>query len=677
MFYALNHLSTLFATPLGVFGFAFVILFFDYFYLYPKYWLDRVLHGPATNVKREPLPSGLVIIPSLMRAKDELDAIKATIESVTTNDYPGSLVIIASIDGYTEAPHLYRDLEQWVAKKQVGLAEGVWLYLTGRAHRGGKPMAIEEGVQHMHALVARGEHSEFPKIYFSTDADADLGPRALELIGRRLCMKNPITKSPGRAVAGNLYVRGNDYWRGLRHFFTQEGQVSIQVARDYLVTNVTRYNKRPMPIAGTTGVLYCIWTDIFLQGPRFMGFMRTLTITDWLKWWFGHAPPRFSTSTAKPIPELMVGDTDDTVSAFLAIAARWEDGRFTLDAPRTPLHALYYMLRSVFIDRALRHEPEARVYTSSPTTVLTLWRQRRRWNTARIEVTGRFTRSLRYHWDLGICTLGTLAMTARYIAVALYCYVQLPLAVMQGSAALRMAIGLGIQYAVYSVWTILALSMNGELRKNWRLLLAIPLAPAYTLVFAFFTTLSGIISDVFLFGNITKFAPETTLIQGRSTRIALLSRVRRAAVLLVRSVVYGDVPVGLFWLGWNETRWTPSGFLGWTTGKKPTLRDRLRHGAEETPVPAPEVAMVRASEAPSPANVTGLAVTGMPRVDLLRESVAIPHVQPANLISSGRFTVAMPMAFDSHAVNPTETAEPAAIASPSAQAGGRMKKDAA
>jgi hypothetical protein len=29
------------------------------------------------------------------------------------------------------------------------------------------------------------------------------------------------------------------------------------------------------------------------------------------------------------------------------------------------------------------------------------------------------------------------------------------------------------------------------------------------------------------------------------------------------------VPLGTFWFGWTETPWTPSGFEGWTTGKKP------------------------------------------------------------------------------------------------------------
>ena len=634
MFFAFKQLATIFSTPLGGFAFAFCLMFFDYYYLFPRYWLLRAIRGPAGNAPRTPVPSGLLIIPSLLRQKDEIEAIQATIDNVTQNDYPGELIIIASIDGYLEAEPLYRGLERWIAEKQKDLAPGVWLYLTGRELRGGKPMAIEHGVQYMHELVASGVHAEFPKIYFSTDADADLGPRALEHIARRLCMRNPITGSPGRAVAGNLYVRGNAYWKGLRNFFTVEGQVSIQVAREYLVTNVARHNTRPFPLSGTTGVLYCIWSDIFLSGPKFMGFMRTLTVTDWLKWWIGFAPPKFSESNAEPIPELMAGDTDDTVSAFLAIIARWENGRFTLDAPRTPLHAVYYALRSFFVDRALRYEPEARVYTSSPTTLKTLWKQRVRWNTARIEVAGRFSRSFWYHWDLGACAVGVVALMMKYVFFGAYYYVQVPFAMMQGSTLNRVGLAVALQLSVYVLWTTMALAMNGELRKNWRLLLAIPLAPLYTLVFSFWTTFTGVIHDVFLFGNITKFAPESTLIKGRSVRVAFLSRVRRLLVLLVRSAIFGDVPVGLFWLGWNETRWTPSGFHGWTTGKKPTLWQRMRHGAEEVREVPPHVEQVLSAA-----------------VDVLRDSVQVRHVAPANFdepaniverISAGRIAQSNP-----------------------------------
>ena len=62
----------------------------------------------------------------------------------------------------------------------------------------------------------------------------------------------------------------------------------------------------------------------------------------------------------------------------------------------------------------------------------------------------------------------------------------------------------------------------------------------------------------------------------------------------------------LCWIGWSETAWTPSGFKGWTTGKRPSLYQRLRYvsqvGAapvlEQTPLmlaPVAEAAPVAAA----------------------------------------------------------------------------------
>lgn len=593
------------ATPIGGFAFAFCLMFFDYFYSLPAYFLGRALRGaPAPRPER--LPSGLLVIPSLLRGEEELEAIKATLENVLVNGYPGEMIVVASIDGYDEAPAVYDELVEWIEAKQPSLEQDVWLYVTGTPKRRGKPLAIEHGVQHVKALVASGAHAEFPKIYFSTDADADMGPHAFEHIARRLCKRNIFTGSPGRAVAGNLYVRGNSYWKNWRHFFTVEGQLSIQVAREYLVTNIARYNRRPFPLSGTTGVLYCMWTDIFLEGPRFMGFMRTLRFTDWLKWWAGLGAPKFSESRAAAIPELLAGDTDDTVSAFLAIIARWENGRFTLDAPATPLHAFYYMLRSFFVDRALRYEPEARVYTSSPTTLKSLWKQRVRWNTARLEVAGRFAPSFWFHWDLGVCAIGVAMLVMKYVFFGAFYYIAVPFAMFQGSVFMRIGTAFALQLSVYALWTTMALLMNSELKKNWRLLLALPCAPLYTVVYSFWTTFSGAINDVFLCGNITKFAPETTLIKGASARVAILARVRRAVVLAVRAVVFGDVPFGAFWFGWGETAWTPSGYKGWTSGKTPTLLERLRHGA--TPSAAKVPARVPAAPAAPVPVMPSLAV---------------------------------------------------------------------
>ncbi len=590
MSWLLGDLQTLFiATPAGAVALLVIFLFGDQLaLLLPTRLLASAL-GRTAGPSKARLPAGLLIIPSLLREADELEAIKATVSNVVANDYPGKLIVVMSIDGTRDAPRLYADLEAWFASRQAALPNGVSLYLTGTPRRHGKPLAIEHGIRHAQALVARGVHAELPPIYFSTDADADLGPHALELLARRLTKKNPLTGNPGRAVAGHLPVRKEQYWRGWRHFFSVEGQLTLQVAREYLVTSVMRHNVRPLPICGIPGALYCTWSQLLVEGPRFMGFMKTLGRRDWIKWWFGAAPPKFSESKVAPIPELLAGDTDDTVSAFLAIMARWENGRLTLDAPRTPVHAFYYMLRTVLFDRGLRYEPEAHVYTSSPSTIGSLWRQRMRWNASRIEVVGRFSRSFRYHWDLSFAGFGSVGLMLKCAVFGLFAYVQAPLVMAKGGFFMPLALGLAVHYAIYVTSTLLALVVDGGIASKWRLVLAIPIAPLYLPVYGFWAGAAGMMKDVLLVGNCTKFAPEETLILGGSERIALLARARRAAVLMLRSAIYGDVPLAGFWLGWGETRWTPSGFQGWTSGKRPSLYQRLRYGAE-TPKVAVTVA---------------------------------------------------------------------------------------
>jgi hypothetical protein len=99
--------------------------------------------------------------------------------------------------------------------------------------------------------------------------------------------------------------------------------------------------------------------------------------------------------------------------------------------------------------------------------------------------------------------------------------------------------------------------------------LALPLSPLYAICFTYAPTVVGAVNDVLLFGNVTGFAPETTLIRGGSSRIALLYRARRALLLSVRAARRGDVPWGTFWFGWGATSYTPSGYEGWTSGKRP------------------------------------------------------------------------------------------------------------
>lgn len=545
-----------------------LVLCWDYLFLLPRHLWRRTVAAPASRLPADPsdvLPA-LVVIPSLLRSRDELTSMMATVTSVATNGYRGRLYIVVSIDGYSAAPGLYAELQSWAARQSWN--DHHWLHVTGTDKRRGKPLAIEHGVAHLKNLVARGVHPEFPPVYVSTDADADLGPLALEHLVARLRRRHPITGWPARAVAGNLYIRGNDFWRGWRHFFSVEGQLRIQVAREYMVTNVARHNLRWMPLSGVPGVLYCTWSEIILAAPGFLGYIRTLTARDWLKWWLGWPAPKFSETTAAPIPELVAGDTDDTVSAYMAIVARWDHGRFTFDPPRTPAHAFVHLLQAVFLDRALRYEPEARVYTSSPTTVKALFKQRKRWNCSRIEVTGRFWSAMRFHWSLGLPAVGILALMAKYIAVGGLLYFSLPMALFKSSVLAAFVFGFVCQLAGYGMLTILALILNGELRLA-RVLAALPLSPLYAICFTYAPSVVGGISDVCLFGNVTGFAPEWTLIAGGSSRVALAFRLRRAFLLAVRSVVRGDVPWGAFWFGWNRTAWSPNGFEGWTTGKRP------------------------------------------------------------------------------------------------------------
>jgi cellulose synthase/poly-beta-1,6-N-acetylglucosamine synthase-like glycosyltransferase len=591
-----------------------LLLCWDYVILLPRHFWRLARFGSRSPAR----PTGaarkhtiLVVIPSLLRKRDELKSMMSTIESVANNGYPGRLLIVVSIDGYEEAPDLYSELEVWAQRKFWN--DHHWLYVTGTPHRHGKPMAIDHAVEFVKKLVARGEQPLFPEIYISTDADADLGPDALERMVERLCRRHPLTGWPARAVAGNLYVRGDDFWRGWKNFFTIKGQLSIQVAREYLVTNVARHNYRWMPLSGVPGVLYCTWTDIFLQAPRFMGYMRTIRLRHWLKWWLGFAPPRFSDSRVAPVPELLAGDTDDTVMAYMSIIARYKNGRFTVDPPRTPLHAFYYMLRAIFLDRALRYEPEARVYTSSPNTIKSLFKQRRRWNSSRIEVTGRFWRGMCFHWSLGLPAMGILFLIAKYCLFGAFLYLRLPMAFVKSTILTAFVLGYSCQLAGYGMLTIFALTMNGGLRRYWRLVLALPLSPLYAIMFTYSPSVVGASNDVLFFGNVTGFAPESTLIQGGSFRVAILFRIRRALALAVRAVVCGDVPFGSFWFGWRETTWTPNGYEGWTTRKKkraivPPVSTWFRQPVFDVPVPAPlptveSIASHRKKKPSSPSHV--------------------------------------------------------------------------
>jgi hypothetical protein len=514
-------------------------------------------------------PTGLVIIPSLLRNEGDLDAFTTTIESCGTNGYPSELVIIAAVDGVSEQPRLVRRLERWVRAQRY--PANVHVYVTGTATRLGKMMAVESGIQRMHELVADGTHAKFPDIYFSIDGDGTLGSQALERLAARLSTPHPLTGNPRRVVSGKICIRPDLFWQGWRAFFTIKGQLYIQVAREFVVSNVARHNWKLTPKIGIPGALYCTWSEIILEAPFFMGFVQTIRFRDYVGWWLGKAPPRFSAKRQRSLPEALTGASDDTCIAFIASIASWKNGKLSFDAPRTPLHALGRFVKGLFIERSHDYEPEARVYTYTPTSLGALWKQRVRWNSSRFECAGRFWRAFWFHWEIGLPVLlhlsvvlnTVIGMTTYYVLLPYYCCLK------QGSPLLGYVLGYVCQTAAYSIYTVIGLLLEREWRSFWRVVLCLPLASIHCICINFFGCVYGVSRDLVFFGNKTNFAPEWTMAKGGCERVAILFRLRRFCALAVRSVIYGDVPLGLFWLGWRETKWTPSGFEGWTTGNAP------------------------------------------------------------------------------------------------------------
>jgi hypothetical protein len=534
-------------------------------------------------------PSGVVIIPSLLRNADDLNAITTTVESCATNGYPSELVIIASVDGLTEKPALYAELQAWVAARSY--PPNVHCFVGGTQTRLGKMMAVEAGVALMRALVERGEHASFPEVYFSIDGDGTLSPDALERLVAKLTTPHPLTGNLRRVVSGKICIRPDLFWRGWgelpARFFSIEGQIYLQVAREFLLSNIARHNLKPMPQIGIPGALYCTWAELIVEAPRFMGFMKTIRLRDWLGWWIGHAPPSFAASPAQPCPEALTGASDDTCIAFIASTATWQGGRLSFEAPRTPLHALGRLVRSYFFERSHDYEPEARVYTYTPSTLKALWKQRVRWNSSRFECAGRFWRAFAFHWEIGFPTSSHLVLVVKHVFELTIYYVLLPYFVFGSTnAALAYVLGYCGQTLAYSVYTLFALLLEREWKKFWPVVLCLPLSALYLIGINFFACAFGVTKDVALFGNETNFAPEWTLMKGRTERIAILFRVRRFLTLCVRAVLVGDVPFGSFWFGWSETPWTPSGYEGWTTGKKPrSMLPRRASGHERASAP--------------------------------------------------------------------------------------------
>jgi hypothetical protein len=524
-------------------------------------------------------PSVGIVIPSLLRHREDLEGLFTSLKSLATSGYQGSLVAVASIDGHDVAPELTDELDRFIE----GLARPANIVLSrgGHAGRKGKGMASDSGVRHIVAMAQRGELPGKPQVFFNMDADCEVGTLALDRMIRALHRRSVITGLRGTIVTSHVAIRESVYFRGWRNVFTMRGIISLSVAREFLVaiglgrTNVLRV----MPQIGASGALYCTWFAVAETAPRWARFMGDLRFFDWVKWWFGAAPPHFDLAATAPYPEAMTGMADDTWMSWLAYSARWDGDRLIFALPRTPAHAAWYGLMA-FVARPFRYDFLAKVYTTTPTTLKVLFKQRTRWNVSRIWAVQRWSMALLYHFSIGIPAFTEVVITSAFQVMVVIALILSPLAGPVPSMAPALFLLVEIGYIGERVMaTVLAMIADRDEPGQWKKLLALPLAGIFQMIFNVAATVNGFVRQVLGMGFNDGFAPESTLIAGNTARIALGYRVRRLYSLAWRSVTHGDVPLGWFWIGWRATAWTPNGYEGWTTGKRPPM--------VRVPAPAP------------------------------------------------------------------------------------------
>jgi hypothetical protein len=509
----------------------------------------------------------VIVLPTLLRAEEELDGLKRAMRSVAQNEYPGHLVVVACIDGQAESSGLFPRLQAWAAGER--LPRNVEMHVVGTPVRMGKAMAMDRGVEHVKTLVAAGRLPRFPVLFFNMDADSTLGKRALERMAFRLTRKRWLTGTPRLIVTSNVLVPPGDGVTGLPSLLSARRWLATLVGREYLTSiSLARSNTGIVPVTEVSGALYCTWSQVYLPAPRYARFLQSLRWIDWLKWWFGFAPPRFSDYRGAPLVEAMTGPGDDTWMTWLACSGTWKNGRICFEFPRTPLHAFGRMV-ATWVSRPLSFDPLAQVFTKTPTTVVGLFRQRLRWNSSRMQDIKRWSPALAYHWQMGLSVLSSslIAVACNVLFVA---GVVVVLVRCQPSEAMGISVLAGAGYACLRlVGTVIALLVSECPMAHWICLVSLPASGLYHVVFNTMTWILGSARDVFWLGQPTNFMPESTARASGLSRFALVYRLRRAVLLACRALIFGDVPVGRFWLGWRETPWTPSGFDGWTSGVRP------------------------------------------------------------------------------------------------------------
>lgn len=535
-----------------------------YYSGYLEVWLATLARA-AGLTRFRPLASAeavdiLVVIPTLLRTRDDAESLFAAAATVVGNRYPGRVVLVLAVDGSNDQPGLVAELERWAR----GYRGAATVLVARVPERAGKGVAVAAGLARAEAAVAAGELPALPPVFFNMDADGVLGPHALERMVATLVRPSCLTRQRPMIVASNVLVRRAHYWTGWRGFFTMRHQLALQVAREYMTSiSIARNNRGLLPVTGVSGALYATWTELHGHQARHASFMQALRWRDVFGWWLGVRPPRYADFDGEPNVHATAGPGDDTWLAWLAMAARWRGGRIDLELPRSPLHALYRLVRS-WIVRPIAYDPLARVYTATPTEVRALWKQRVRWNSSRPWLLSRFGRMPYFCWDLGAWVIADLALLVFIHATILVGVLLWPLSDRPATWLALLVLGYLFNFVIRGAATLLAMIQDHDVRGHWHKLLALPLAGPFHFVFNIATTTVGLFHDHLGFGVNTHFAPETTLAASGVGRPALAYRITRCARLMQRALRHGDVAPGRFWFGWHASAWTVDGYAGWT-----------------------------------------------------------------------------------------------------------------
>ncbi len=558
----------------------FVIGMLLYFSGYWYVWFRLLAHAagltrPFRPLTRDEAVDILVVIPTMLRRRDELEDLQGAAETVLANGYPGRVVVCLSLDGSGAAPELATELDAWAREHSC---HGRTILVAQLPERGGKGVAVANGLARAEHATSSGEIDRLPPVFFNMDADGVLGEHALERMVAKLVRPGRWTGSRPMIVASNVLVRREHYWAGWRGLFSMRYQLALQVAREYMTSiSIARHNRGLLPVTGVSGALYCTWTAIHEVQARHAGYMRSLKFRDVVGWWFGRSVPRLADYAGAPNVAVTAGPGDDTWLAWMAMMARWEGHRIDLELPRTPLHALARLIRSVIV-RPIAYDPEARVYTATPTAVRGLFKQRIRWNSSRCWLAMRFGWTPWFAWELGLWIVLDLVVTLFIHGCVLVALLAWPFADRPATWFAIVTIGALMVFATRVAATALAVMQEwahpaGERGKGQYLkLLAVPLAGPFHLVFNMIPTIVGLLQEWLGFGCNTQFAPETTLEASGVGRPALAYRLVRAARLSWRALRRGDVPAGTFWFGWHGSTWTVNGHRGWTDRKRAPAR---------------------------------------------------------------------------------------------------------